>query len=108
MTDIGELNWRGDELLAAIASHSGEIGDRPLTMHWPTVGAAFDGGVLVVGQAVFGWMNTWTATEAHDPGERAQIIAEAKNPFPHLRDPMSWIDGHHARISPFWTVANFA
>lgn len=103
---VSDLERRGDELLAAISSKAGDIGDRPLTLHWPTVGAAFDHGVLVVGQAVFGWMNTWTPLNVKDPAARAGVIAEAKDPFDDLRDPMGWIDGHRVRTSPFWRVAH--
>ena len=103
---VNDLELRGDELLAAISSRSGDIGDRPLTLHWPTVGTAFDHGVLVVGQAVFGWMNSWTTLDARDRDTRARIIAEAKDPFRALSDPMGWIDGHRVRNSPFWRVAH--
>lgn len=102
----GELERRADALLAAIGSNAEAIGDAALTMHWPTVGAAFDHGVLVVGQAVYGWMNSWTAQEVREANVRERVIGEAKNPFPDLKDPMAWIDGHHARTSPFWTVAH--
>ena len=64
MTD---LERRADALLAAIGRASPGIGDGVLTLHWPTVGASFDHGVLVIGQAVFGWMNGFTADEALDP-----------------------------------------
>jgi hypothetical protein len=103
---VSDLERRGDELLAAISSRSDDIGDRPLTLHWPTVGAAFDHGVLVVGQAVFGWMNSWTAATALDQDTRVGIIAEAKDPFEGLADQMGWIDGHRVRNSPFWRVAH--
>ena len=101
---MDELDRRADALLASIGRAKPTI-DYPMTLHWPTVGDAFDDGVLVVGQAVYGWMNTWTASDARDPEQRQRIIGEAKDPFPHLSDPMGWIDGHHARRSPFWTVA---
>ena len=103
---MSDLDHRGDELLAAIGAKADAIGDRKLTMHWPTVGAAFDHGVLVVGQAVFGWMGDWTAIDGRDPEARARIMAEAQDPFDGLRDPMGWIDGHRVRTSPYWSVAH--
>ncbi len=102
---MSDLERRGDDLLAAIGAKAGAIGDRTLTMHWPTVGAAFDHGVVVVGQAVFGWMGDWTAIDGCDPAARTRIMAEARDPFDGLRDPMGWIDGHRVRNSPFWSVA---
>ena len=102
---MSELVDRAGELLKAVAANGDAIGDRPLTLHWPTIGSAFDRGVLVVGQAVFGWMGNWTAHDARDSATRGQIIANAQNPFPDLDDPMAWIDGHRVRTSPFWSVA---
>lgn len=102
---MSSLERRADDLLVSIGRESQVIGDGVLTLHWPTVGAAFDHGVLVVGQAVFGWMNGFTAKEARDPAARAQTIAAAKDPFDGLADPMAWIDGHRVRTSPFWSVA---
>jgi len=102
---VSELVDRADELLKAVAASADAIGNRPLTLHWPTIGSAFDRGVLVVGQAVFGWMGNWSAQEARDSAIRGQIIADAQNPFPDLTDPMAWIDGHRVRTSPFWSVA---
>ena len=108
MIKMSPANWNGEATSSSLRSAQRpiDIGDRPLTLHWPTVGAAFDHGVLVVGQAAYGWMNTWTAAEARDRAARTRIIGEARDPFPHLKDPMGWIDGHHARISPFWTVGH--
>ena len=102
MTD---LERHADALLAAIGHAAPGIGDGVLTLHWPTVGAAFDHGVLVIGQAVFGWMNGFTAEEARDSAARARTITAAKDPFDGLEDPMGWIDGHRVRTSPFWSVA---
>jgi hypothetical protein len=94
-----------DTLLRAVASRAVEIGDRPLTFHWPLVGRDFDHGVLVVGQAVFGWFGDWKANDAADPEKRSSIIFEARELFQDRLDPMDWIDGHRAWNSPFWRVA---
>ncbi len=105
LAHAGALEEHGDELLKAISREADSIGDRPLTMHWPTVGEAFDHGVLVVGQAVYGWMNSWTALDVRDRDTRARIMERARDPFPGLQNPMAWIDGHRVRSSPFWSVA---
>jgi hypothetical protein len=53
-----------DRLLASVGRVALEVGDRRLTSHWPLVGSHFDHGVLVVGQAVYGWLPDWTALDA--------------------------------------------
>ena len=43
-----------DRLLASIGDRAADIGDRPVVTHWPHVGSAYRG-LVIVGQAVYGW-----------------------------------------------------
>ena len=95
-----------DRLLAGVGRVAGEVGDGRLTSHWPLVGRAFDQGVLVVGQAVYGWIPDWTALDAATAGGRATIfLGDTKASFADLADPMGWIAGHPVENSPFWRTA---
>jgi hypothetical protein len=95
-----------DRLLASVAGVAGEVGDGRLTSHWPLVGRAFDHGVLVVGQAVYGWLPDWTALDAATAGGRSTILDDTKASFADLPDPMGWIAGHRVENSPFWRTAH--
>lgn len=95
-----------DDLLAAVGGAAPEIGDRRLTSHWPLVGAGFDHGVLVVGQAVYGWIPDWAAADATSAAGRAAILDDSRSTFADVDDPMSWISGHRVENSPFWRTAH--
>ncbi len=95
-----------DRLLASVGRVALEVGDGRLTSHWPLVGSHFDHGVLVVGQAVYGWLPDWTALDATSSAGRAAILADTKASFADLDDPMSWIAGHRVENSPFWRTAH--
>jgi hypothetical protein len=93
-------------LVASVGRAAPEVGDRRLTSHWPLVGSHFDHGVLVVGQAVYGWLPDWTALDATSAAGRSAILADTKASFADLDDPMSWIAGHRVENSPFWRTAH--
>ena len=95
-----------DERLLESSRVAPEVGDGRLTSHWPLVGSHFDHGVLVVGQAVYGWLPDWTALDATSSAGRAAILADTKASFSELDDPMSWIAGHRVENSPFWRTAH--
>jgi hypothetical protein len=95
-----------DRLLASLGRAAPEFGRGRLTSHWPLVGKAFDHGVLVVGQAVYGWLPDWTALDATSAAGRTAILEDTKASFADLDDPMSWIDGHRVENSPFWRTAH--
>lgn len=95
-----------ERLLAAVGSHATELPDTSLTSHWPLVGSAFANGVLVVGQAVYGWVTDWKPAEAATASGRAAILADSRAVFSDRDDPMSWIDGHRVASSPFWRTAH--
>ncbi len=95
-----------EEILDAVGAAADRIGPGHLTSHWPLVGQHFDHGVLVVGQAVYGWMTDWTAAEAGAPSGRAAIVEDSRQVFADRADPMSWIEGHRVHNSPFWRTAH--
>jgi hypothetical protein len=95
-----------DRLLTSVGRVAREIGDERLTSHWPLVGRDFDHGVLVVGQAVYGWLPDWTALDATAADGRSAILDDTKASFADLDDPMSWIAGHRVENSPFWRTAH--
>lgn len=101
----GSISATADTLLRSVGRNAEAIGDRPLTFHWPLVGSRFERGVLVVGQAVYGWYGDWTASDAFDSRKRLRIIEEAQALFADRPDRMDWIDGHRVWNSPFWRVA---
>jgi hypothetical protein len=112
MTSTGwpttELERAGDDLLRAIASRATEIGDRPLTLHWPLAGSRFERGVLVIGQAVYGWFGDWRPEAVADEDRRRAVIEEARDLFRDRPDRMDWLDGHRVWNSPFWRVVRDA
>jgi hypothetical protein len=95
----------GDRLLASIGEGADRVGTGALTLHWPLAGRAFDGGVLVIGQAVYGWFGDWTAVDAATSTGRTRIIDDAQRLFDDRPDRMDWLDGHRVWNSPFWRVA---
>jgi hypothetical protein len=103
-----DLEQAADALLASISARATEIGDRPLTLHWPLVGSRFDRGVLVLGQAVYGWFGDWRAERVADVDRRRAVIEEARDLFHDRPDRMDWIDGHRVWNSPFWRVVRDA
>jgi hypothetical protein len=95
-----------DRLLASVGRVAAEVGNGRLTSHWPIVGNRFDHGVLVVGQAVYGWLPDWMALDATSAAGRSAILDDTKASFADLDDPMSWIAGHRVENSPFWRTAH--
>lgn len=95
-----------DRLLGSVGRSASEVGDGRLTSHWPLVGRDFDHGILVVGQAVYGWIPDWTAADATSPAGRSTILDDTRATFSELDDPMSWIAGHRVENSPFWRTAH--
>jgi hypothetical protein len=95
-----------ERLLASVGRVASEIGDGRLTSHWPLVGRDFDHGILVVGQAVYGWMPDWTAADATSAPGRSAILDDTRATFHDRDDPMGWIEGHRVENSPFWRTAH--
>lgn len=89
-----------DRLLSSIGDRAADIGDRPVVTHWPHVGSAYRG-LVIVGQAVYGWADDSKAADLQGPVARAAMIASIKSRV-DKPEPLDWIDTHPVRTSPFW------
>jgi hypothetical protein len=98
--DDTEVTARYNALLASIGNSADAIGDRPVVTHWPHVGSAYHG-LVIVGQAVYGWGDDFLAAHFGTQAGRDEGIAafRARVDKP---DPLHWIDSHPVRNSPFW------
>jgi hypothetical protein len=92
-----------DRLLASIGDRAAEIEPRPVLVHWPHVGSAYDG-TVIVGQALRGWADKFPASSFRTPDGRARAIETARE-RPDRAEPMDWIATHHVKNSPFWRTA---
>lgn len=107
MPDVS-VPWRPTEvvdryrsLLAAVRSVADELIDVTLTSHWPLVGTA-PRRVLVIGQAVFGWIPSWRAEYLSTVAGMEEVLAETQRACYERPDPMDWIVENRVRSSPFW------
>lgn len=89
-----------DALLTSVGSRAGEIGDRPVVTHWPHAGSAYRG-LVIVGQAVYGWGDDYLADHFQTEAGRQESIAAFRARVDRL-DPLDWIETHSVRTSPFW------
>jgi hypothetical protein len=89
-----------DRLLESVGDRADQIGDRPVVTHWPHVGSAYQG-LVIVGQAVYGWGDDYPARHFQTEAGRQEGIAafRARVDKP---DPLQWIETHPVRSSPFW------
>ena len=90
-----------DRTLEEVASAATDLDlDVPLAPFWPIRGAAYDGGLLVIGRSVNGWVKAWTARQLREPSvrrsavERMQSNAEPVDgcrdfPFPQVRNAVT-------------------
>lgn len=104
--DSPQMTDAYDRLLASVGRVAPDIGDGRLTSHWPLVGRDFDHGILVVGQAVYGWIPDWTAAHATTAAGRSAILDDTRTACSDRDNPMSWIAGHRVENSPFWRTAH--
>jgi len=88
-----------DRLLASVGDRAAEIEPRPVLVHWPHVGSAYDG-TVIVGQALRGWADKFPASSFRTPDGRARAIETARE-RPDRAEPMDWIATNHVRTSPF-------
>jgi hypothetical protein len=89
-----------ESLLASIGDRADKIGSRPVVTHWPHVGSAYRG-LVIVGQAVYGWGDDYSAAHFQSEAGRQEGIAafRARVDKP---EPLQWIETHPVRTSPFW------
>lgn len=94
-----------DRLLASIGERAAEIEPRSLVSHWPHVGSAYRG-LVIVGQALRGWPDDWQASEAQTAEGRRRILATTQARNVDRADPLDWVPSHpKVRNSPFWTFS---
>lgn len=60
-----------DRILASIGDRAGEIDDRPVVTRWPHISSAYQG-LVVVGQAVHGWGDDYSA--AHFQTQAGRVV----------------------------------
>ena len=92
-TELGAARARYEEILAAIGDRAAEIQDRPLVNHWPHVGSAYRG-LLIVGQALRGWSGEWQAPEAQTPAGRERILESSIHASTESTEPLWWVPSH--------------
>jgi len=93
-----------DRLLASIGERAGAIGPRPLVTHWPHVGSAYEG-LVIVGQALYGSPDDFAASQFQTPEGRAETIRISRARNADRPDPLDWIATSPVCRSPFWSVA---
>jgi hypothetical protein len=95
--------YRG--MLREVAIRPEAMGDGWLTSHWPLVSGAYEpGGLLVVGQAVYGWVPGWHVSDLASDAGIERILEETRSVYRDRPDPMDWIATNRVRSSPFWRV----
>jgi hypothetical protein len=77
-----------DELLASMGERSAEIAPRPLVSHWPHVGSAYRG-LVIVGQALRGWPDDWQASETRTAEGRQRVLAMTRARNADRPDPLT-------------------
>jgi hypothetical protein len=86
--------------------------DRPLTPFWPVRGGAYDGGLLVIGRSVNGWIGNWTARQLREPSVRRSVVETMRSDAePEDGSRMDWVTKlwgargqYSTRRSAFWRV----
>ena len=91
-----------DRLLASIGDRAADIGTRPVVTHWPHVGSAYQG-LVIVGQAVFGWADDCQAIDLQSSANRTALIDSIRNRV-DKPEPLDWIATHARRSTPFWKM----
>ena len=100
-----------ERMLAQVALAATDL-DVPLVPFWPIRGAAYDGGLLVIGRSVNGWIESWTARQLREPSIRRSAVERMRSDAePVDRCRMAWVtdlagpnDGYNTNRSAFWRV----
>lgn len=95
-------------MLGDVAS-TPRINPRQLALFWPKVGARFDGGLMVVGRAVNGWIDLWDLDKSNEVGALAQVARRSGEAAVN-GDPLGWVleqwrpatGGYNTAQSQFW------
>lgn len=80
-----------DELLASVGARAEAIAPRLCVSHWPHVGSAYDGSLLIVGQALRGWVDKWVASEVATSEGRARVLAAVRAQAVSRAEPLGWV-----------------
>ena len=96
-----------DQLLTAIGGRADEIGDRPIVTHWPHVGSAYHG-LVILGQALYGWPDDFSAAQFRTPAGRAEALRVTRGRNADRKDPLDWIATNPVRSSPWSTARKLA
>lgn len=91
-----------DRLLASIGDRAADIGSRPVVTHWPHVGSSYQG-LVIVGQAVFGWADDCQAVDLQIAANRSAMIDSIRSRV-DKPEPLDWIGTHPRRNTPFWKM----
>jgi len=92
----GEYAGRYERLLETVARTPAARG-QVLNSFWPMIGHGFTDGLLVVGRAVNGWGEDWSADDAGDPDSRRRILRATRSLSEGVsRCPMLWVTDHKA------------
>jgi hypothetical protein len=78
-------------------------------LFWPKVGRHYDGGLMLVGRAVNGWIDRWEPGDGRDPGELAAGARRTAEGMV-IGCPMGWVldrwgkrdGGYNTARSQFW------
>jgi hypothetical protein len=93
------------QLLSSVSQRAFEIAPRSLVSHWPHVGTAYDG-LLIVGQALRGWPDEWQAQQAGTAEGRTRIVEAARARPASRPEPLDWVPTNvKVRNSPFWAFS---
>jgi hypothetical protein len=100
--DLAKFRRDYAELLADVAARRTELGVRAVAAHWPHVGSAYRG-LLVVGQALKGWAIDWDPAELATADGRERILDDAAGVHAELDEPLSWVPTNkRVHRSSFW------
>jgi len=100
-----------ERLLADVAAVASQT-DAEITPFWPIVGSKYDGGLLVIGRSVNGWIENWPIAKLATPEVRREVVRVMRTDAePTDRSRMRWVtdmagSGHHYNTnhSAFWRV----
>jgi hypothetical protein len=100
--DLAKFRRDYAELLTDVAAHRAELGVRAVAAHWPHVGSAYRG-LLVVGQALKGWAIDWDPADLATAEGRGRILDDAATVHAELAEPLSWVPTNmRVHRSSFW------
>ncbi len=106
-----QLRLFGD-LLSVVGEKHGTLPEVPLNGFLAMVGHKYDGGLMVVGRAVNGWIEGCTPSQLKDASQREWVVNEALASVTGTdRCPMLWVSDswsgtseYNTRRSAFWRV----